>query len=161
MDATRLLEQQHKEVTDAFGKYEKAEELSQKRQLFLTIADNLSAHAAIEEKIFYPAVYVNETEDLLKEAVEEHLAAKRIIADLLELEQEDETFDPKMMVLREQIEHHIEEEEGELFPKVRKNFTKEELDGLGVEMEAMFEDLKQTDPRNEVPNEIDEAAPLA
>ena len=160
MDATRLLEKQHKQVADAFERYEKAEEVPQKRELFLQIADDLSAHAAIEEKIFYPSVYVNETEDLLKEAVEEHLAAKRIIADLLDLEPADPSFDPKMMVLKEQIEHHVEEEEGELFPKVRKNFTAEELDGLGVEMEAMFEDLQQSDPRNDVPNEIDEAAPL-
>ena len=88
--------------------------------VFDEIADDFAAHGEIEEKIFYPAVYVGELKEKLQEAVEEHLAAKRIVADLLEMEPTDEQFDPKMKVLRELIEHHVEEEEGELFPLVRR-----------------------------------------
>jgi hypothetical protein len=160
MDGIKLLEQQHREVEDLFEQFEKAEQPEQKRTIFVKIADNLAAHATIEEKIFYPAAYVGELQDLLKEAVEEHLAAKRVIADLLELEPTDETYDAKVKVLQEQIEHHVEEEEGQMFKKVRKNFAKEELEMLGLQMEAMFEELIQTGPRMQVPAETDEAAPL-
>ncbi len=160
MDATQLLESQHEKVKSLFEEYEAAEDLAEKRRLFVEIADDLSAHATVEEKLFYPAVYVGEMKELLKEAVEEHLGAKRIIADLLEQQAGDETFDAKMSVLKEQIEHHIKEEEGELFPKVRKSFTEDELATLGVEMEAMFEELKEGEPRNEIPEQIDQAPSL-
>jgi hypothetical protein len=76
----------------------------------------------MEEKIFYPSVYVGPLKDALKEAVEEHLGAKRVIADLLAMKPSDEQFDAKMTVLKEEIEHHVKEEEGSLFPKVEKNF---------------------------------------
>ena len=74
---------------------------------------------------------------------------------------EDEQFDAKMDVLEEAIEHHVEEEEGELFPKVEKNFETSELEAMGKEMESMFEDLLEHEPRRDVPKETDEAAPLS
>lgn len=76
-------------------------------------SDRLSAHASIEERYFHPAAKAQDTEALLREAAEEQLSAKRLIADLLDLEPSDEEFDAKMQVLQEQIEHHVEEEEGE------------------------------------------------
>jgi iron-sulfur cluster repair protein YtfE (RIC family) len=160
MDATRLLKAQHAEVKEAFEQYENAQAINQKLQLFQKIADALAAHATIEERIFYPAVYVGELKDQLQEAVEEHLAAKRVIADLLEMSPENEQFDAKMKVLKEEIEHHVEEEEGELFPKVEKAFPEQERVALGDEMQALFEELSQEEPRNEVPSETDQAAPL-
>ena len=159
MDAITLLKQQHREVEDLFEEYEDAEE-SEKAQLLAQLADKLAAHATIEEKIFYPAVYVGELKDLLKEAVEEHLSAKRVIADLLEMTPSDENFDAKVKVLKEQIEHHVEEEEGELFSKVKKTLSKMELDALGEEMEMMFETLLPSEPRKDVPAETAEAPPL-
>src|SRR5687768_10673858 len=101
MNALELLEQQHREVEDLFEKCEKAEE-SEKQTIFAKLADNLAAHSTIEEKIFYPAVYVGDLKELLAEAVEEHLSAKRVIADLLE-EEPGETFEAKVKVLKEQI----------------------------------------------------------
>ena len=83
MEATKLLEQQHEEVKELFKQYEAAEEDAEKQELFDQIADDFAAHGEIEEKIFYPAVYVGELKDQLREAVEEHLAAKRVVADLL------------------------------------------------------------------------------
>ena len=160
MEATRLLKQQHEEVKELFKRYEAAEEDSEKQDLFDQIADDFAAHGEIEEKIFYPAVYVGSLREKLQEAVEEHLAAKRIASDLLDLEPSDQQFDAKMKVLQELIEHHVEEEEGELFPLVQQNFAREELDALGEHMEQMFEQLKQDEPREELPSQTDHAPPL-
>jgi len=159
MSAIELLKKQHQEVKKLFGKIEKARE--GKEELFEQIADQLAVHATIEEKIFYPATKSARTEELLHEAVEEHLAVKRLIADMLKMSPEDEQFDAKVTVLKEQVEHHVEEEEGELFPKVQKMLGKDELEDLGVAMEEMMNDLKAGGaPREAVPAETGSAAPL-
>ena len=85
---------------------------------------------------------------------------KRIIADLLQMKPGDESFDAKMRVLREELEHHVEVEEAELFPQARMEIDSEELDALGDEMKGMFDALVPTEPRLDVPKEIDHAAPL-
>ncbi|HYS09315.1 MAG TPA: hemerythrin domain-containing protein [Myxococcales bacterium] len=160
MDAIELLKSQHREVEALFKKIEKAEG-EEKQEIFEQIADALAVHTTIEEKHFYPATRSARTEDLLQEAVEEHLAAKRTIADLMEMSPGEAQFDAKCTVLKEQIEHHVEEEEGELFPKVEKLLKKEELEDLGVVMEDMAEELKASEaPRQNVPAETGEAAPL-
>jgi hemerythrin superfamily protein len=163
MDAIELLTQQHEEVDELFEKFEKAIEKGDDSvmDLFVRIADNLAAHAVIEEKIFYPNVYVGPTADKLAEAVEEHLSLKRVIADLLDMDPVDAQFKAKMKVLQELVEHHVEEEEQDLFKSVKKLMTKEELNLLGDQMETMFSELIQTEPRLQVPRETDEAAPLA
>lgn len=162
MDAIELLKQQHREVDELFEKFEKLGEGSgaKRMDLFARIADNLAAHATIEEKIFYPNVYVGPTADKLHEAVEEHLAVKRVIADLLDLEPADARFKAKMKVLKELVQHHVEEEEKDLFKSVKKLMTKEELTVLGEQMETMFSELIQTEPRMQVPRETGEAATL-
>lgn len=162
MNALDLLKQQHDEVKKLFKQYEKlADHADAKRQeLFEMIADRLSAHAAIEEQYFYPSVKAEDTEDLLREAAEEHLSAKRLIADLLEMDAGDEEFDAKMQVLQEQIDHHVEEEESDLFKKVRKILSKEQLEDLGLQMEQEFEELMEAEPRNQVPAQTDQAAPI-
>lgn len=162
MDAIKLLKQQHDDVESLFKKFEKAKG-AERQRIFEEIADIFAAHAAIEEKFFYPAAYRDgeeELEDLLHEAVEEHLAAKRTIADLLGMKADDETFDAKMKVLQEQIEHHVEEEEHELFPKARKEIATDAREAMGVEMEEMFESLLPTEPRMDIRAETEEAAPL-
>jgi hemerythrin superfamily protein len=160
MDAIKLLKQQHDLVEKLFAEYEDTDDGRSKRSIFMRIADNLAAHATIEEKIFYPAAYVGDLKDLLKEAVEEHLAAKRIIADLLDMSVSDENYDAKVKVLKEQIEHHVEEEEGEMFGKVEKTLDEARLRELGAEMEEMFADLMADAPSAAVPDETAEAAPL-
>jgi hemerythrin superfamily protein len=163
MDAIALLKQQHREVEELFEKFEKAGEGKAEvmMDLFARIADNLAAHTTIEEKLFYPSVYVGPTADKLQEAVEEHLSAKRVMADLLDMDPSDAQFKAKMKVLQELVEHHVEEEEKELFKDVKKLMGKEELAIIGEQMEAMFNELIQTEPRLQVPRETDEAAPLA
>ena len=160
MDAIELLETQHKEVEKLFKQIEKAGE-DGKQDLFEQLADDLAVHAAIEEKHFYPATKGARTEELLHEAVEEHLSVKRLVADLMEMSPNDAQFDAKLKVLQEQVEHHVEEERKELFPKVRKMLKKDELEDLGVVMEDMVEELKASgSPRASVPAETGEAAPL-
>jgi hemerythrin superfamily protein len=162
MNAIELLKEQHEEVSKLFKKYEKLGEGAdaERRELFIQIADRLSAHATIEELYFYPSVKTDKTEDIVREAVEEHLGVKRIIADLLEMEPSDENFDAKMKVLMENVEHHVEEEEDELFKLVRKVLNEDQLLALGVQMKAEFEELMEAEPRNEVPMQTDTAAPI-
>src|SRR5688500_2343758 len=103
MNALDLLKQQHEEVSKLFKKFEKLDEgaTAERRELFVMIADRLSAHATIEEQYFYPSIKTDKTEDTIREAVEEHLGVKRIIADLLEMEPTDENYSAKMKVLME------------------------------------------------------------
>lgn len=161
MSAIDKLESDHRKVEKLFAAFEKARTADRKRSLFEQIADALAVHAKIEEVHFYPAAKAKDTEDMLLEAAEEHLAAKRVIADLLDLDPKDETFEAKVMVLKEQIEHHVEEEETELFPKVKKLLDKDTLSALEQEMAATEEELlSKGEPRKSVPAETDEAAPI-
>jgi hemerythrin superfamily protein len=160
MTATELLKRQHDEVKQLFQEFERAEDEESKRLAFEQLADDLAAHATIEERSFYPAVYVGDLKDELQDAVEEHLGVKRVIADLLEMNVEEKEFEAKMDILKELVEDHVEEEEGELFPKVRRNFGSQELEALGAEMEAMFNELKQQEPREQIPNQLEQPAPL-
>lgn len=167
MDAIKLLKEQHDEVEILFDKFEKADDSDEKQDLFAMIGDRLAAHAAIEEKIFYPEAYRageeeddEEVEEMLREAVEEHLAMKRVIADLLEMEPSDDNFEAKMKVLRDEFEHHVEEEEGELFTEARKAIDGVRLDEMGIEMKEIFDALVPSEPRLDIPNETEEAAPL-
>ena len=160
MSAIEMLEEQHREVEELFEEFEEAK-TSEKRAVFLQIADKLAVHAAIEEKHFYPAAKAKDTEDLLLEALEEHLAVKRLIADLLALDAKDATFEAKVTVLKEQVEHHVEEEEEELFPKVETLLDEATMEALEQEMTATQEELlAKGHPRDEVPAETDKAAPL-
>lgn len=160
-DAMELLISQHDEVDELFSMIEKTEDAERKQAYFEELADKLAAHATIEEALFYPAVNAKSTRDLLVESTEEHLSIKRVLADLLELDVEDEQFDAKIKVMKEQVEHHArKEEEGELFPKVKRLLDKEELSALGGEMLSMFETLLETEPRRNVPAETGEAAPI-
>ena len=163
VNAIKLLEQQHREVEQLFKQFEALEDDDSdgRSRIFIQLADALAAHATIEEKIFYPSVFATQTEEVLREAVEEHLGVKRVIADLLDMEADDEQFDAKVSTLRDLVEHHVGEEETVAFPKVLKLFEAESLEVLGVEMENLLAELMaEGDPRNEIPNELSEAAPL-
>ena len=161
MNAIKLLESQHREVAKMFAEIEKAKSASAKEKLFEQLADSLAVHAAIEEHQFYPAVKAKRTEDILLESLQEHLGIKRVLADLLETDPEDETFDAKIKVLKEQVEHHVEEEETDFFFKVRKVLDAQELDALGQNMEAEQVELEEKgEPRAAIPGETGEASPL-
>lgn len=147
MKATDLLKQQHDEVKELFEKVESASRSTSKRQLFEQLASNLVAHDGIERELFYPAC--EETmgmTDLLGEALVEHGLVEFSLFQADQALGEDD-FDYKLKVLKEAVEHHVEEEEGEFFPKVNRAFGKDALEMLGTEMEQKFEELKQGDFR--------------
>lgn len=160
MDAIELLEEQHNEVDALFEKIEAASDPATKKSLFEQVADALAVHATIEEKFFYPASEAKLTDDLLLESVEEHLAVKRVITDLLSMRGSDRNFDAKCTVLKEQVQHHVEEEREALFPKVRKLLSAEKLEALGQEMFSFTEENKTRSPRLQVPAQTKQAAPL-
>jgi hemerythrin superfamily protein len=161
MNAIKMLKQQHREVEKLFKQFEAAKSAGPRGKVFNEIADALAVHATIEERHFYPGVKESQTEDLLLESVEEHLEIKRVIADLLDMDADEDEFMAKVKVLQEDVEHHVEEEEGELFPKVEKMFDDEALETLGAAMEETAEELqREGNPREAIPGETDAAAPL-
>lgn len=161
MNAIKLLKQQHREVEALFKQLEKSKTAGSRRKIFDEIADKLAVHATIEERHFYPAVKRQATEGILLESVEEHLAVKRIIADILELDSDDLTFEAKAKVLKDLVEHHVEEEEETLFPKVDKLVKAGELKAIGEEMQLTMEDLLESgNPREAVRSETEHAATL-
>jgi len=136
-DAIELLTQDHKEVKKLFKAYEKLvkdeAEGSEKQELANQICTMLVVHTTIEEEIFYPAAREALPEqDLLDEAVVEHASAKSLIEQIQSMSPEDELYDAKVTVLGEYIDHHVKEEEAELFPQVKK--AKLDLEQLGEEM---------------------------
>jgi len=144
MKATDLLKKQHREVKSLFKKLESTDNARMRRQLMTDISRNLEAHTTIEEEIFYPAVQTLETrkaEEMVNEAYEEHHVVKLVLAEMPHVNPEDERFEAKMTVLSELVEHHVEEEEKEMF-KLAQKLGKEELDELGAQMEERFEAVR-------------------
>lgn len=161
MDAIALLKKQHREVAELFKHFEKARSARQRQQTFEKIADALAIHATIEERHFYPSVKRKGTEDVLLESVEEHLQIKRVIADLLKLDPGEDAFVAKVKVLQDDVEHHVEEEEEELFPKVQKLFDKADLISLAETMQETEAELRnEGKPREAVSGETEKAATL-
>lgn len=120
-DAIALLKNDHRTVEKLFKDFEDAKGEGRKEKLARRICLELSVHTKIEEEIFYPACEGKIDGDQLKEAYVEHDAAKLLMAEIEAGNGEsDEFFDAKVQVLSEQIEHHVKEEEDELFPEVRK-----------------------------------------
>lgn len=160
MDAVDLLVRQHREMERAMARVLDDNDKDTKAR-FADVADHLTTHIASEEEVFYPAVRERRTEDILLESLEEHLSLKRLLADLLELEPADQTFEPKFKVLKEQAEHHHKEEEEHLFPKVKRILDGSERERLGVQMLAVQERLQtRGEPREAVASQTDSAAPL-
>ena len=137
-DAIGLLTQDHDNVKALFEQYEAtgAKAYAQKKKLATQICLELTRHATAEEEIFYPAVRAagGETESLVDEATVEHAGAKDLIAQILAMEPQDDLYDAKLKVLSEQIEHHVQEEEDEMFPKAKK--AKLDMVALGAAIKA-------------------------
>ena len=133
MNAIELLKQQHKTTKEALEKMSEGEIDKDEVRL---LADELVAHMVIEEHIFYPRIQQLK-KDLVQEAFEEHAVARFELARAMVSRGED--MKTRLTVLKELIEHHVKEEEEELFPKVQKAIPAEELERLGERMEAMFD----------------------
>jgi len=134
MDAIELLKDDHDKVDRLFQKV-KATDEGEHLALFKKIKAELDAHTHIEEKIFYPKLKEEEElKDIVLEGIEEHRQAKMFLRELANLTEDSEKFEPKLKVLMEDIEHHVMEEEGEMFPKVKKVFDAATLQELGKQM---------------------------
>ena len=136
LDAIKLLKADHDEVDALFAQYEKQKKKNGgKSDLIEQICTALTVHAQIEEEIFYPAAreaLEGSGEDLLDEAEVEHASIKSLVEQLQSMGTDDELCDAKVKVLSEYVKHHVEEEEGQMFPKVKK--TDLDLDALGAEL---------------------------
>jgi iron-sulfur cluster repair protein YtfE (RIC family) len=147
MDATTLLKQDHDKVRSLLKRFEAAGDGAQrqKQELFEEIRTELEIHSAIEEEIFYPAVKAlrtEEAEEIVDESMEEHAIVKRLLDELAATDADDETFDAKMKVLKENVEHHADEEEDEMFPEAKSGLEGRTLEELGRKMEQRKEALK-------------------
>ena len=138
MDALELLKQDHQKVKKLLSSATETEDKKEQKRLFKEIKTELETHARLEETIFYPAV--QEHEDLASmvfESIEEHRQVKTLLRDLTRGTAGSDKFKAKLKVLKDNVEHHAEEEEeGKMFPKVREAFDRQELEDLGEELEA-------------------------
>ncbi|MDN4055577.1 hemerythrin domain-containing protein [Massilia sp. YIM B02763] len=145
-DAIAMLTEEHREVSDMFEQFEQLGDRAKvaKAKLVEKICTALIVHTAIEEEIFYPAVReaLKDGEDMVDEAVVEHASAKDLIRQLQEMNPDEDLYDAKVKVLGEQIDHHVEEEEKEMFPKARKSGL--DLNELGAEMAQRKQELLAT-----------------
>jgi iron-sulfur cluster repair protein YtfE (RIC family) len=138
MNAFELLKADHEKVAGLMEKIDETTEraLKTREELFTQLKNELDLHAEIEEQIFYPAIEgAEETREITLEAYEEHNVVKQLLAELEAEPKDDETWTAKFTVLKENVEHHVEEEEGEMFKNARKVLSKEEADELGARLE--------------------------
>src|SRR3954453_1070153 len=133
VSALDVVEEDHREVDGFFDEYETLEDVGEKERIALKICLALTVHTQIEEEIFYPAAReAIEKVELIDEAIVEHASAKQLIAEIEEMDASDELYDAKVKVLGEQVRHHVEEEEDELFPEIESSELN--LETLGKKM---------------------------
>jgi iron-sulfur cluster repair protein YtfE (RIC family) len=145
MDIYTLLKQQHEEVSKLFEKCEETTDraIKTRQNLFQQIRQKLEMHTRIEEELFYPRLEAaDETRSLILEAYEEHGLVKQLLVELEGMEP-DELWAAKLKVLKENVEHHVEEEQDELFPKAKKVLDAEEAEDICDLAEAMMKDMGQ------------------
>ena len=144
MNALTLLKDDHDKVRRLLEELESTTQrgVKTRTELFATIKGELTVHEMIEEEIFYPALMeMAKTKEITLEAYEEHHVVDMLMGELENLDVDDESWGAKAKVMKENIEHHIEEEEGEMFVKTRQAFDREELDELGSRMAARKAEL--------------------
>ena len=145
MDALRLLKEDHDTIKKIMSHIESTTErgVKTREEFFTKMKGQLEVHEAIEEEILYPALKEHpKAKDLVLEAYEEHNVVDMVMAEIVDTPFDDETWGAKFTVLKENLEHHIEEEESEMFDQCRHVFDPDELQELGDEMEARREELE-------------------
>ncbi len=149
MDALELLRSDHDKVNQIFKTFEQGGNSQEFQRLFNQLYQELTVHTTIEEQVFYPAVRQSqETNGLVQEAYEEHADAKHLLTEIASLDNTSEEWGRKMTQLMRAIQHHVEEEEGQLFPKVRQLFSPEQLQQLGQQLEQAKTTAFSTQPSN-------------
>lgn len=146
MDAITLLTTDHDRMRELLAKLGSTTErgVKTRTELFATIKGELTVHELIEEEIFYPELKAHpKAKDIVLEGYEEHHVVDLVMAELEDLAVDDEVWGAKAKVMQENVEHHMEEEEGDMFKTARSVFDKAELDDLGRRMEARKVSAKQ------------------
>jgi hemerythrin-like domain-containing protein len=146
MDALTMLTEDHEKVRKLLDDLERTTErgIKTRTELFATIKGELTLHEIIEEEIFYPALKEHpKAKEIVLEGYEEHHVVDQVMGELESTPVEDETWGAKAKVMKENLEHHMEEEEGDMFKAARSVFGKEELEELGSRMEARREEARQ------------------
>jgi hemerythrin superfamily protein len=138
MNATALLKNQHRKVEALFKKLESGR--SDKATVLEELADSLAAHMAIEHEFLYPAAK-DVDDEMVNESFEEHSLAEVALKRLIATDFEDEAFDARVTALKELIEHHVEEEEEQLFPKLEKAIDEDTLSSMGKAMKQRFDEV--------------------
>jgi hemerythrin-like domain-containing protein len=149
MDALSLLKEDHDKVKKMLQELDSTTErgVKTREELFTKLKQELQVHEAIEEEIFYPALKDHpKTKEIALEAYEEHHVVDMVMAEIERVPYEDETWGAKFTVMKENLEHHIEEEEGEMFKQAKQVFEKDELTQLGNRMVARKEELMTQAP---------------
>jgi len=133
-----ILHSEHEEVKGIFSKLQSARSSAKKEELFTQLKRDLVPHMKGEEKYFYPELQKSKDyqEDVL-EAIEEHHAARLFLNELDDMNPDGERWDAKVSVLKEMIEHHIEEEESTIFPEARQSLSEEQMKGIAEQFESM------------------------
>ena len=157
MKATDLLIKQHRAVEELFEQFEDADGAEEKREIFEKLAANLVGHDAIERELFYPACEkeLRDDEDVLHESLVEHGVVEFSLFRADE-NRNGEDFDKYVTVLREIVEHHVEEEESELLPKAKSEMDAARLEELGAAMEKRFEQALASDFREPLRENLDQ-----
>ena len=146
MNAFQLLKEDHQKVSGIFQQLEPTTERAEKTrtELFAKLKDELDIHARIEETVFYPAIkQAAETREIVLEGFEEHHVIKMLLKELEAMPVDTEEWAAKLKVLQENVEHHVEEEEGEMFQKARQVLSEEEINSLGEQMEEEKKRLQE------------------
>ena len=146
MDALKLLKEDHARIKPLLAEIKETTERAEKTrsELFSRIKQELTVHEIIEEEIFYPELKAHpKAKDIVLEGYEEHHVVDLLMGELEALPVEDESWGAKALVMKENVEHHIEEEEGEMFKTARSVFDKGELEDLGARMETRRTQAKQ------------------
>jgi len=144
MDAMSLLKEDHQKVKKMLGELESTTErgVKTREELFTKVKQELVVHEAIEEEIFYPALKQHpKTKEITLEAYEEHHVVNTVLAEIEGVSYDDEKWGAKFKVMKENLEHHIEEEEGVMFKQAKQVFDEDELAQLGESMMARKEEL--------------------
>jgi iron-sulfur cluster repair protein YtfE (RIC family) len=140
MDALKLIKSDHERLADLLEEAMDANEPAERADLLHQMRAELMAHERMEETIFYPALRTNaKAKDIVLEGYEEHHVIDMILDELLDVPEELDEWKAKLKVLKENIEHHIEEEEGEMFKIAKKVFDEQTLEELGAKMQAAKE----------------------
>lgn len=139
-DAIEMLEQDHRKVEALFAEFEDSDDKREQRRIARQICAELDVHARLEEQLFYPEAKqeVKDVKSDINEGIVEHQAVKRLVLEISRMSAGDEFFEPKVTVLKEFVEHHVKEEENEIFPRLREE---------GLDVQDLGRRMAQRKPR--------------